>query len=117
MWPFSVIARRRYNRRYRAALAVFTGAHVFPRLSVEEKTRVEDEVNRLCWQGLVTPGQHRRWATWSGRAALRVIAMNRIGISLPVQGLLWEMMLPPIRTRSLLFGTGKWDPRLWQIVM
>ena len=46
MWPLDLLRRRTYKRQYNAAVAVFLGSYGLDRLSADERSRVEAQVEQ-----------------------------------------------------------------------
>ena len=96
MWPFSALRKKRYERRYRAALTVLLGVYAFDRLSDEAKQSVDGAVSKLLnnfWAAIPT-ASHRRWAGWDLRAAYRAVAMAELDIAPGLDALSWAELLP-----------------------
>ena len=95
MWPFDHFRKRKYTRRYKAALVVLLGVYAFERLSVSEKARAELETTENFRRSLEPPAAWKRWAQWDVIAAFRATAMERIGIEPGIVGLSWPDLLRP----------------------
>jgi len=97
MWPFDYIHKRRYERRYKAAVIVFLGTYMFDKLDANEKARVESEVddnfNRtdtpaIAWRGILKRDD---------MAANRAAAMDRLDIQPSIPNLSWAKLFEPWR--------------------
>jgi len=95
MWPFDYIRRRKYGRRYKAALIVFLGAYMFERLDRDNKARVEAELSDNFNRTDTPAVAWMRVATWDLIAAFRAAAMDRIGIEPIIPGLSWTPLFKP----------------------
>ena len=94
MWPFDQLRRRQYEKAYDAAIAVFVGAYLPGCLTAEERTSVELMVDKMIQQEKTfPPSAHRRWASWEGRGAYRVVAMARVNSPLPKNLGTWKTLL------------------------
>ncbi|GEM_PF-3731094 len=112
VWPFSLFHKRIYERRFRAALVVLLGAHMFELLDSAQKSRVDTEVNKMLTLSPIPPASHRRWAVWYVRAAYRAVAMSQLGIEPVVDSLSWkELIRPP----SLMYRFQRFDVRPLQV--
>ena len=95
MWPFDYFAKRKYNRRYKAAVIVLLGAYMFEKLAPDEKARVESEVNDNFNRTDNPAVAWRRQMKWSAMAAYRAAAMDRVGIQPAIPGLSWSQLFQP----------------------
>ena len=95
MWPLEVLRKRRYNRRYKAAMVVLLGAHMVERLDPEDRARVELELTENFKRSLEPPAAWKRWARDDVIAAFRAAAMERAGIQPVVVGLSWSELFKP----------------------
>ena len=94
MWPFSGLRQRQYQRAFDAAVAVFLGAYLPQLLKTEQNREVEAMVDKMIRRERVyPPAVHRRWASWDGKAAYRVVAMARVDVTLPTALGTWETLL------------------------
>jgi hypothetical protein len=95
MWPFDRLRKRKYDRRYKAALVVLLGKHMFAQLEAALKARVESEMNANFSRSNNPAAAWRRWAHPDYIAAFRAAAMERIGIEPPIPGLSWAQLFKP----------------------
>jgi hypothetical protein len=96
MSPFALIARIRYRRHYRAALAVLVGLHAFEHLSPAHQALVEERLGEWCRRFSEFPYSVIRLkrSTPFSLAAMRAWAMERLGFGTGVEGLSWSELLP-----------------------
>jgi hypothetical protein len=95
MWPIDQLRRRRYHRRYKAALIVLLGAHMFPRLDPARRAQVEAEMSANFNRSDTPAAGWRRSAQWDTIAAFRAAAMEQVGIEPPIPGLSWSQLFAP----------------------
>ena len=95
MWPFDYIRKRKYNRRYKAALLVFLGAYLIEKLDANQKAIVEREMDKNLNKTDTPVVAERRWDSWDFLAISRAAAMERVGIELPVPKLSWSELFAP----------------------
>lgn len=96
MWPFELLRRLKYERHYKAALAIFLGANAAEKLSAENRARVEGEVEQNYDKSVKGPklAEHR----WEMLAAERAAAMHRLGIGTGIPDLTWDQLFTPWRS-------------------
>ena len=113
MWPFDQIRKRRYDRRYKAALIVFLGAYQFSRLDEAQKALVEAEMNADLIRSGSVAAFWKKHAPWYNIAAYRAAAMDRIGISSPIPNGAWIHLFRPwaLWTKLPQWPMPKFDPR------
>jgi hypothetical protein len=109
MWPLDVFRRRKYDRRYRAALVVYLGTYMPDVLDTANRQRVEAEVRRLSKGFVDGSAAFRKWAPWESWGALRAVAMAHLSIEPSIPGLSWGELLRGWPKRDPLFGS--WDSR------
>jgi len=80
MWPFSLMRRRRYERRLDAALIILLATMTFVRLEAAQQARIDAWVDQLITKGLGIPAVFHRWASWSAIATCRALAMFELDI-------------------------------------
>jgi hypothetical protein len=88
MWPFNILQRRRYERRYRAARTVLLGQYTYSRLSPEQQEVVrERDVQFLRECGVAAAAIVRR----RPRRGDYVVAMKTLGIPPAVGDEPWDV--------------------------
>ncbi len=108
MWPFTIIAERKYRRRYNAAIVVLLGAHVFENLASERRASVEAEVNNNFDKSDTPAIASRRVFEPDAMTAHRAAAMDRLGFDLNFDNLSWSQLLEPWRMwRKIPEFTGR----------
>lgn len=109
IWPFDVLARRRYERQYRAACALFLVQCSFARLSKAQQADVIQRVKALLLRSgmnvyVVPPND-------PGLTFVFAAQMKALGISPALDGEPWPLpdkfVLPVLKPDSL----GLWVPR------
>jgi hypothetical protein len=95
MWPFDQLQRRRYERRYNAALIVFLGAYIFSRLDAAQKATVEAEMRANLNRSGTPAVAVRKWGSGDFLAACRAAAMERVRVEIPIPGLSWSQLFRP----------------------
>lgn len=95
MWPFDAIAKRKYSRRYKAALVVYLGAHLFESLTPEQRANVEREVDFNFNQTDTPAVASRKGWDQDDMAAHRAAAMDRLGFELGLAQLSWAQLFEP----------------------
>jgi hypothetical protein len=119
MWPFSVLRRARYERRYQAARLLLLGKYTFLKLKPEQQAAVrEREVAYLTASGVATARVINRMPN---RFFIEhVFAMKSLGILPALEGERWpipdDVDMPTVRWRHhvpvLPIGFGR--HRLWR---
>lgn len=94
MWPFSILQRRRHQRRLDVALFIHLGAYVFSTLRPDDRARVEAEVTEFLKQAWMSKAEHARYASPAFRAFCRALAMQGLDVPIPIEGLTWDSLLP-----------------------
>jgi len=95
MWPFDLMRKRQYDRRYKAALIVYLGAYEFSRLDAEKKALVEAELNADLIRSGSVASFWKRNMPWYNIAAFRAAAMDRIGLSSAIPDVAWIQLFRP----------------------
>ena len=96
MWPFDLMRRRKYERRYKAALVVFLGTYATDHLTPEQHQRIESEVDKNLNRTDMPAAAWRRVLGPSAMiGACRCAAMERVGIPPAVAGLSWADLFQP----------------------
>jgi hypothetical protein len=75
-------------------------------------TRLESEVGEMLKNDPDSAAAFRRWASWDAWAAIRAVALSRLGIEPSVAGLTWERLLNPPRLNRLV----SWDARPYNVL-
>ena len=90
MWPFNILKRRRYERRYRAAWTVLLGQYTYSQLSPEQQEAVgERDVQFLRECGVATASIVRRMPRRF--VGTYVVAMKSLGIPPAVGAEPWDV--------------------------
>lgn len=95
MWPFSLLRKRTYDRRYKAAVVVLLGSKLFDRMDAAQRTRIELETNENFNRSDTPAVAWRKVADQDVIAAFRAAAMERLGIELPIPALSWSQLFGP----------------------
>jgi len=101
MWPFDFLRRRKYERNYKAALAVFLGVYGVKSLSAEQQSRVEEQVDENFNKSVSGPKVAISRGDWL--AAERAAAMQRLGIGTGVEGLTLNELFAPFQSVPMKF--------------
>jgi hypothetical protein len=95
MWPLDHIRKRRYDRRYKAALIVLLGKYMFDSLSPEQRQRIESEVDSNFNRSTFPAAAYRRtFGSSPFLSASRAAAMQVLGIP-PPTGMTWQQLFEP----------------------
>jgi hypothetical protein len=108
MWPFNLIRKRQYDRSYKTALIVFLGAYQFSRLNVEQKGRVEAEMNADLIRSGSVAAFWKKNMPWYHIAAFRAAAMDRIGLPVAISHVTWVQVFRPW---ALWTKLPQWRPK------
>ncbi len=111
MWPLTIFRKRRYERRFRAAVLIFLGVYKFGQLGLAERLDIDHEVDEMFKRIPETPASMRSGMTWDGMGAWRAVAMARL--KKPLDGeLSWEQLLQPWRRSPFFWFDGR-PSRIW----
>ena len=98
MWPLDALRRRKYLRRYKAALVVLLGTYTYDRLTTDQRGQVELKAMDFLSQSeyAAVPSRAPLFARPNPAAsAFRCAAMESLGIPPLVQSLTWEDLFQP----------------------
>jgi hypothetical protein len=93
MWPFDY-RKRKYDRRYKAALVILLSEYMYARLDARQRAQVEAEMNQN-FNRSDTPAAAWRRLQWDIISAFRAAAMERLGIEPTIPGLTWVELFRP----------------------
>jgi hypothetical protein len=119
MWPFDFLRKHNYERRYRAALIVYLGAHMGDLLSDAQRASVEADMDSNFKGSTFPAAAWHRSNRWYAMAAFRAAAMERVGIQPPIMGLSWAQLFQPWsrgKNVTLLPGLPEFDRRAIDLV-
>lgn len=94
MWPIDHFRKRRYDRRYKAALVILVSEHMYARFDAAQRTRIDVEMNEN-FNRSDNPAATWRQVQWDIIAAFRAAAMERVGIEPTIPGLSWAELFKP----------------------
>lgn len=125
MWPLDLLRQRKYDRHYKAAIAVLLAQ--YGQLSADDRARVELSVQENYDNCDLGP----KVAEWRPTvlAAERAAAMQRLRMGTGIPGLTWDELFAPWRRgpanwlTRMAFGTpypfskSAWDERAYLLEM
>ena len=92
MWPFDALRRRRFQRRYHAALVVYLAAYTYPRLSPADQQRIDREIEPYYERNTgFSAYEFKAFLPVSFKAAFWATVMNDLSIPPAVAGEQWTL--------------------------